>query len=74
MGGTWLAMVMLAGAVVEIAVLLALRRSALVIAVLPGLALGIALWVALAGGAAFWIGAALAAAGVLHAWDLRRRW
>lgn len=58
----------------ELLLLLARRRLDLAITLLAGLALMLALRLGLAGFSLTWIALALLASGLLHAWDLRRRW
>lgn len=58
----------------ELLALLALRRPALVFSLLAGLGLMVALRLTVAGMAPSYIALALAASGLLHVLDLRRRW
>ena len=64
----------LAITVLELLLLLALRRHELMFTLLAGLGLMLALRLGLAGVSLTWIALALLASGVLHALDLRRRW
>ncbi|WP_295530174.1 hypothetical protein [uncultured Pseudacidovorax sp.] len=64
----------LAVAVTELVVLLALRRPALAWTLAAGLALMVALRLAVAGAGPVSVALALAAGGLVHVIDLKRRW
>ncbi|SIR60371.1 hypothetical protein [Pseudacidovorax sp. RU35E] len=64
----------LAIAALELVMLLALRRPALVWTLLAGLALMVALRLAVAGAQPASVALALAAGGLVHVIDLKRRW
>ncbi|KQP18251.1 hypothetical protein [Pseudorhodoferax sp. Leaf267] len=71
---TLLVDLVLAVGMLELVVLLALRRPALVFTLLAGLALMLALRLTVGGSAPPYIALALSASGLLHVLDLRRRW
>lgn len=64
----------LAITLLELLLLLALRRRDLVVTLLAGLGLMIALRLGLAGSSLTWIALVLGLSGLLHALDVRRRW
>lgn len=73
MGTTWLGWVVLAAALAEAAWLAATGRRALLAAVWPGVAFALAVCAALAEAPWWAVALPLAAAGLLHARDLRQR-
>lgn len=64
----------LAISAVELLLLLLLGRRALLLTLSAGLGLMLALRLGLVGGSSTWMALALLVSGLLHAWDLHRRW